>query len=279
MAVERVEVSMTLADGGRRTLVMLLDTGRTTQGHLADALRAGQMYEPATSSVVTQILRKGDGFIDVGAHVGYFTLLAHLVTQGGRGLAFEPHPETYQGLVLNLLANDGHGVQAVNAALGARPETLTLHLNDDNEGESALWDVSADPRWPRTRAARRTASVACMTLDQLDAVQPLDFVKLVKIDAEGWEEKVLQGAAGFFARRRPPFVICEVNRGALAQGGSSELALRRLFASWGYRCSVINLSGAQDLCNGRLVRPLAITERVETPFVFNLLFHLPEVRA
>ncbi len=276
MAYERVEVRLPVA-GGTRHLTFLLDPARRTQADILAAFKEGRPYELHTSRLVVELLRPGDGFIDVGTHVGYYALLAFAAAGPDAPiLAFEPNPETYRTLVLNLAANRAGRVHAFNCAVGDRAETLTFHINDDNEGESALWDVASDARYARTAARPRTTSVSCLPLDMVAGFEPFARARMIKIDAEGWEGRVLAGAHGLLNRHRPPLVICEINRTALARGGTSEAAIRRHMAGLGYGCSLINLSGT-DLCGGKSLRKLADGDTIDTPYVFNLLFSLYEV--
>jgi FkbM family methyltransferase len=249
-----------------------LDPAQQTQANILRHLQARKFYETHTSQVLVGLLRPGDVFVDVGAHVGYYTLLARaLVGPGGRVFAFEPNPETFRMLVANIAGNGYGNVHAFNCALGARNDVATLYINDDNEGETALWNVTADRRFVKSRAAHRTVQVAVTTLDEIARDGALRGARAVKIDAEGWELQVLAGAAEVLERDRPRHVVCEINRGALAATDGSEKAIRDLFRDRGYVCRLINLSGV-DLCGGKSLRLLKDDEFIDTRYVFNLLF-------
>ncbi|MGQ0674704.1 MAG: FkbM family methyltransferase [Rhodospirillales bacterium] len=249
-----------------------LDPAQQTQANILRQLRARKFYETHTSQVLVGVLRPGDVFVDVGAHVGYYSLLARaLVGPGGRVFAFEPNPETFRMLIANIVGNGYGNVHAFNCALGAKNDVATLHINDDNEGETALWNVTADKRFAKSRAAHRTVQVAVATLDEIAGGGALKDARAVKIDAEGWEPQVLAGAAAVLERDRPRHVVCEINRGALAAAGGSERAIRALFKQRGYGCRLINLSSV-DLCGGQPTRPLNDDEFIDTRYVFNLLF-------
>ncbi len=270
--IETVEMRFKDPGGGVVGCTISLDPAQQTQGGILKQLRARKFYETHTSQTLIGVLRPGDVFVDVGAHVGYYTLLARaLVGPSGRVFAFEPNPETFRMLIANIAGNGYGNVHAFNCALGAKNDVATLHINDDNEGETALWDVTADKRFAKSREAARKVQVAVTTLDEIARGGSLKGARAVKIDAEGWEPQVLAGAAAVLERDRPQHVVCEINRGALAATNGSEKAIRALFKKRGYTCQLINLSGV-DLCGGKSVRPLQDDEFIDTRYVFNLLF-------
>lgn len=280
MTVERTKAQLRTPDGRDVSFVIELDTTQTTQGTIHRLLRAGQMYETSSSTLLVNLLRPGDAFIDVGAHVGYYAMLARaLVGDGGRVFAFEPNPETYRRLATNLAINGFGNVHAFNCAIGARSDVMSLHVNADNEGESALWDVSAAARFPKSGVEHRQVDVAVMTLDEIGRGGLFNRARMVKIDAEGWEPQVLSGARQFLQHDLPPYVICEINRGALKATGGSESGIRRFFAERGYGSYLVNLTRF-DICGGgKVCRPLRDDEAVDTPYVFNLLFALRDAPA
>ena len=69
-------------------------------------LRESATYEPGVTAVVEQTLKPGDVFVDVGASLGYFSVLAgRLVGQGGRVISIEPGPQNQSILLLNIVSN------------------------------------------------------------------------------------------------------------------------------------------------------------------------------
>lgn len=270
-----VEQTLTLSrpDGHSHDIRFYLDPEMSTQCNILAELRNDQFYDGPSSRLALALLRPGDTFLDIGAHVGWFALIAApIVGGGGRILAFEPNPDTFRGLLRNVLANRGAPVIPLNCAVGARNESLPFYINADNEGGSALWDVSLVPSFVRTRENRRRVAVPVITLDSLAADGDLGPVRLIKIDAEGWEPSILDGAAEFFRTCSPDFILCEINRGCLAVCGSSEADLRATMAAKGYDTFLVNRPNV-DICgDGQLVRRLAEDEFIDTQWVFNVLF-------
>ncbi len=195
-------------------------------------------HEPETQAVIAEVLRPGMTAIDVGANVGYLTLLmASAVAPNGRVFALEPAPDNLTLLAENVRRNRLEGVVrvlpvAAGAERGRRPLQLgragtlhTLHRVDGAGG--AEIDVDVAP-----------------LDDLLDSVDGLldGPVGLVKIDVEGAEHAVLDGMARLLAAVPPPRLLVEWNPSALARAGSSPESLPRRLEAAGYRLSLLDPS-------------------------------------
>jgi FkbM family methyltransferase len=260
-------VKLAFETGGRsRELKLRLDPAHLSQRLMLEALTAEQAYEPETTGLLLSVLRDGDTFVDVGTHVGFFsTIAASLVGSAGRVVSFEPEEANFQRLTAHVSLNGFDNVETVNAAVGAEPATAELWLNRDNDGGHALWDVGRNGYNAQSRLAPERRAVRVTTLDHHFAPGGGAAIKLIKIDAEGSELRVLRGAEGLLRRHAIPYVVCEINRFALEQLGATEPALRAYMASLGYAAYLLHPA------TGEIV-PLAPEHEVVTEGVFNLLF-------
>lgn len=141
------------------------------------------LWEPAVTAAVVSRLRAGDTFVDVGANVGYFSLLASRIV-GARGLvvSVEPSPVALRALIDNLRANGVRNVRVVPMAVSDRPETAQLFTGPPgNLGRSST-------QWLPEMGDATTVSAAPMA-----ALAPEIKTgrSLIKIDTEGDEVKVL----------------------------------------------------------------------------------------
>ncbi|MGQ9864798.1 MAG: FkbM family methyltransferase [Pseudanabaenaceae cyanobacterium] len=229
-------VAVTLAPGDRSPLALqfFLNPQEFTQGLMWQALTHNQLYEPAISLLFARYLRPGDRVVDVGAHVGYYTLLAAaLVGETGQVLACELSVTNFHRLIYHLQINGFTQVQAVLGAIGDRLGEISFFVNADNDGGHALWDVGDHPFNRQSAQAPRQATAPMRTLDSLLTGEgpPL---RLLKIDTEGAEPLVLAGARETLARWRPPVVILEVNQFGLEKLGFSQMDVRRPLQELGY---------------------------------------------
>lgn len=185
-------------------------------------------FEPWETRQVRRWLRPGMSFVDVGANVGYFTLLAcSRVGPQGRVFACEPSPWAFQRLQATLRDNALSQARAFNFALGAEPGELSLHFTSEGNANHTPSMV------PQPGA--RTVPVQVRTLDSCLEEWALERVDLMKVDVEGFEPQVLQGARRALAAGRIAALLCEFNDPWLRRSGSSAAELFALLRQWGFR--------------------------------------------
>jgi FkbM family methyltransferase len=180
---------------------LLLDasTAPITHVQVGDLVR-GELETPVQEAFRRR-LRAGDVVYDVGANVGFLSLVAAtLVGPAGRVVAWEPVPSSAEAARRNAAVNGLDWISVREGAVGAQPGLRTL-LEVDEESWSHLADRG---RHPRTRAER---SVRVEALDGLVASGELPPPRLVKIDVEGSEVAVLPGMRRILEEHRPDLVI------------------------------------------------------------------------
>lgn len=167
-------------------------------------------YEKAVTDAILTALKTGDVFVDVGAHLGYFsTLAARIVGPTGRVIAFEPHADSRVALAGMLERNQiAPIVEIVPLALADRDGDVVLHTNDEHPSHSTI-----EPERSRMRtsiAFRPGAHVSAVTLDGWLAERPAlsGRVRCIKIDVGGGEARVI---AGMHETLRSPglTIICD----------------------------------------------------------------------
>lgn len=143
-------------------------------------------YEPHVMRTVSELVRPGDGVVNVGAHLGiYSTLIAQLVGPRGKVWAFEPDPRVYPLLVRNIKANYFDNiVQPYPVAIGDRIGTERLFLSKAS-GYSSFFKPWA--------GQGQVLEVPCLTLDSFLESQGWPTVSLVLMDIEGGEYRALSG--------------------------------------------------------------------------------------
>jgi FkbM family methyltransferase len=272
--MSRQEFSFTLtAPNGAHKLTYLLDPEQMSQRFMLNDFASGRLYESETSNFIGSLLQPGDTFVDIGAHVGYFSMLAAaLVGPGGTVYSFEPDATNYAHLLEHIELNRCTQIRPMHMAVGANPGIAEFFVNADNDGGHALWEVGRHPFNERSRQTPMTRKVYVTSLDHLLGTTDLGRLRAIKIDAEGAEFAILVGARGLLSRYRVPFIIAEINRFGLESMGASELILRNLMSELGYETWLLQpgQSFAQKLSPG---------ETPDTNAVFNVLFRHPEAPA
>lgn len=178
------------------------------------------LHEFEDMAFLLHFLRPDDLFIDIGANVGSYTILAAAVS-GSSVVAFEPIPTTYVRLLANIQVNAGLRVIALNEGLGAKSGHLLFTDNLDAENHVLPSDVINDGE---------SISVKVNTLDA--AVRGLN-PKMIKIDVEGFEKEVIRGGSNTFISPSLLAVLIELN-GSGSRYGFSEDDIRTGFADRGF---------------------------------------------
>jgi FkbM family methyltransferase len=190
-------------------------------------------WEPHTTEVFRSVLRPGDVCVDVGAHIGYHSLLAsRLVGPTGRVLAFEPGARHRAMLEENLRRNGGDNVTVFPLGLSDAAGEVVLHRGPGwNSSMGSLRPVEGSLGEERIALARGD-----------EVIEPAlwDRVRLVKIDIEGAEAAALSGLEGLLRRRRPPYIVVEVTDTFLRELGSSEEALLSFMEARGFSVKRLN---------------------------------------
>lgn len=151
-------------------------------------------WEPALTEHLRRSLRPGDGFIDVGANVGYFTLLAsRLIAPSGTVVAVEPAPDCAAGLRANIALNGVRNVRVVEAAITSKPGSVYLRLGSErNSGVARL-----------TSHEHATGVIVDgRSFAQLIRIGELEAARFVKIDVEGAERDVIESVLPTLSRSR-----------------------------------------------------------------------------
>jgi FkbM family methyltransferase len=197
--------------------------------HLIDRFLIGQgSFHPELVAFIGAAMARGGGFIDVGANIGYLSLIA--ARAGGPGAhvyAFEPSPREYSVLLGHLALNELMNVTAFPFGVGERSEESTLWL-------SGLENPGMNSR----HAPAEAAGGVSINLAPIDALLPpevFERVCCVKIDVEGDECSVLAGIARVMPALQKASFVVEVAATHLARAGRSVDDVYGFFERHGFR--------------------------------------------
>jgi FkbM family methyltransferase len=179
------------------------------------------MWEPNLTALFKSALAPGDVCIDVGAHIGYYTLLAaRTVGAGGRVYAFEPSPANYRALRQNIELNMLTNVTASEIAAGAEKRRATLYEGPaSNTGMATLNEALA----AKSAVPLHETSVEVAPLASLVPEEEWDRIGVIKIDVEWDELDVLRGLQPVFDRGHALSVFLEWTPRRVAPGAAEEL--------------------------------------------------------
>jgi FkbM family methyltransferase len=204
---------------------------------ISQAVYVSGVYEPCTTDVLRRVLKPGDTFVDVGANIGLFTMLAsRWVGPSGRVLAMEPSRRELARLQDHIDRNGLRQATALRIAAGRESGTAVLHVATGrhaglNTLESRFMHADVDEAY--------TEVVPVAPLDEILPAHGIDRVDAMKVDVEGCEHDVIAGARRIMARDRPTLII-ELAGAALAPGHAGRAAIETFLGSLDYRFAAID---------------------------------------
>jgi FkbM family methyltransferase len=187
--------------------------------------------EAAVQEELVRVLRPGAVVYDVGANVGFMTLIAaRLVGPDGHVYAFEPIPDNARAIERNAALNGLGNVTVLELALSDRAGEAVLRVPTANQG-AHLATVG------ESVGEEDDLNVRTAALDEVDGLRPPD---LVKLDVEGAEVLVLEGMRRCLAEHRPA-LVCELH--------GTRAAIEKLLPELGYEVTRIVRDTARDAWN------------------------------
>ena len=220
--------------------------------HLTPWVRSQGVWEADVMKLLRATLRPGDVFVDVGANVGFHSVLAaQLVGPAGQVVAIEPAPWTLELLRANVWRS-GANVTIVPVAASDTPGTVRLEFDLGHRSGARF----AEGRGAEVRAAR------------LDDLLPDTACSVLKIDVEGAEPLVLRGARGLLERSPGLLAVVEF-RDEPHLSGETPAKVLALYESLGFELCLLRRNGRLDPAD-----PPAVLERGKRASSFNLVLRL-----
>ena len=236
-----------LAFNGSRGMFPL-ESGETVTIDLGDRIQRlmwGGAYEPHVRNCFAALLRPGDTFVDVGAHIGFFSMIASsLVGPSGKVYAFEANSTLFQTLRSNA-AQFSWMVASLRAVCDKSGSVA--FSNPRQAGESG---------WGKLASVRNEGyieSVEAVSLDEWHESLRFPPIRLIKIDAEGSEPFILEGARRVIVNAKP-YLIMELNDALLREVGRTRETVADSLREQGYRIFGIGLDGLDE--SSDLISPL-----------------------
>jgi len=206
---------------GSKMYVDSRDTG------IAPFLLEWESYEKYETALFKRLVDKGMVVVDIGANIGYYTLLAaHLVGEEGKVFAFEPDPYNYSLLCRNIKVNGYRNVIPVQKAVSNEFGETKLFLDRSNLGGHSLSEANVD--------LRDTITVEATSLDEYFKNGDCK-VDVIKIDVQGLEMKVLEGMTNLINRNDNLKIITEFWPMGIRNSGSSPMVFLNRLIECGFK--------------------------------------------
>lgn len=209
-------------------------------------------FENSETAIFKKLISTFDYFIDIGAHIGYYSSIASSINPNISIIAFEPNPDNFKSLEINLRMNSAKNPTVFNIGLGEKKGRATLFGVDSggiilrNTGDALNSNL------------KRT-SISIDILDNYTQLIPASANVFVKMDVENYEFMVLRGAKTFLQKIKPACWMVELCRYNGAEENKNFFNAISIFTNVGYNAYIINnnseivkVSELKDCIGGQL---------------------------
>lgn len=212
-------------------------------------------YETDETNFLKSVFREGDIFLDIGANLGWYSLVLGRNCPGSRIFAFEPIPSTVEMLEKNIRLNALQNVESICMGMFNKADELNFLYAPDVSGATSLKVTG------QTRGRSSIQSVTCHTTTLDIFCTERDIVPtLLKIDVEGAELMVVQG--GHETLQHTPIILMELLRKWSREFGYHPNDVFALLAEYGYGAWAFSAAGSLTTCDQ------VTDETMQTNFVF-----------
>lgn len=195
-------------------------------------------YEQLERKFVEKFLKEGMTFLDIGAHHGFYTLIASKkVGKSGKVIAFEPSPRELSRLQLHVKINSCKNIKIESYALS------------DEEGEANFYVVSGRDtgcnclQKPNVLESFQIIKVKTTTLDNYLVKEKLEKIDFIKADAEGAELSIFKGGVSLFKKVPRPVILCEISGGRTKVWGYSSSEIIKFLEGFNYLWYGLGING------------------------------------
>jgi FkbM family methyltransferase len=189
------------------------------------------VFEPFATKCVKKIIKKGDVVLDIGANIGYYTLIfAKLVGNSGKVFAFEPEPKNFALLVKNIEINGYKNIICVKKAVSDENGTIKLYLSESNMGDHRIYN---------SHDSRKAVKIETVRLDDYfkDYKGRIDFIKM---DIQGGELKAIKGMDYFLRKNGCRKMLTEFWPNGIKNSGSNPQQYINLLLKYGFDIYKVN---------------------------------------
>ena len=197
----------------------------TSSGYVDRCISTEGIFEEHSTQLIKKLVRKGDIVLDVGANIGYYSVIfSKLVGNNGKVLCFEPTNHYRKVLEKNLAANNIHNAEVFAFGLSNKSEELEIHIGE----------CSATLHPPDMQGCRNSETINLKSLDDFLQEYKLAKINFIKIDIDGHEPLLLEGAWKTL-EKYDPVVLLEVNHLNYYMAGFTVWDLYDLLKNKGYK--------------------------------------------
>jgi FkbM family methyltransferase len=202
-------------------------------------------YEENETLLWEKLVKKSSVILDIGANVGYFSLLASKINPKSSIFSFEPIKHTFDRLSYNVKQNNFQNIKLFNCAISDENRILSINVGNENN-----WGMSSVNNHEFTSG--KIENINAISIDNFVKEEKIQRVDLIKLDIEGAEYMALEGMKNTLDNYSPDILIEILDEHLLKQNKSSEMIYNLLFSK-GYVAFSIENNGVLK----RLLTPIS----------------------
>ena len=194
----------------------------------------GKDVEKDVKQEFLQNINTGDTIIDVGAHIGEYTLLgAKLVGDKGLVISVEPDHDSVTSLKENIILNNFKNYLILEKAVGEKIETKSLYKVNEEDVYGYL------DSYVENKKLKKYSEIEVTTIDDIVLSNNLNIINLLKIDVEGFEYEVLLGCNDTLKKNKIKKIIIELHPSYLQSKGDNEELIHTFLKEHGFKTKKI----------------------------------------
>jgi len=193
-------------------------------------LLENRVYGELDTKIVKKIVKSGDVVLDLGANIGYFTILfAKIVGENGKVVAFEPESKNFQILKKNISENGYNNVILENKAVSEKNGSTVLFTGTKSSGANRIYEPKKAQEWRKKEKQQEFEKneIETVSIDKFLNEKEIEKVNFIKIDIEGGEFFALKGMKNIL--KNPDLkIFMEWDRPALEDSGIKPIEVLEL---------------------------------------------------
>ena len=194
-------------------------------------------YEPCESSIIRSLAPHIDTMLDIGANIGWYSLLVDSVNKSSSIHAFEPIPNTFKRLSDNCSINQANSITCHNFGFSSEPGSFPFYFYPEGSGNASIRNLAGRKDAQVIECELRTLVDFCLDLP------PSSTIDFIKCDVEGNELFVFQGSSSVLEKHKPILLIELLRKWCAPFGYHPNEALELMFGL-GYSAYGVHSSGA-----------------------------------
>jgi len=205
---------------------------------ISKSLVLNKVWEYSESEFFKKLITKGMNIIDIGANIGYFSILfSKLTGDSGKVFSFEPEPNNFQFLLKNIQANNSSNIIPFNKAVSNYDGKINLFLSRSNIGDHRMINFNSD------REVRNRIEIESVKLDT--AIPKDQKIDLIKMDIQGSEMKAIDGMKRILGENNKMVLVTEFWPYAIKQSGYEPEDFFNVLNTYGFK--IYTLEGSSKI--------------------------------